>query len=296
LVEDLRIGRLPSTWPEWTSDGVLSCVILGFVLLIRHNRIKAAQAKALQATLNQAIIHDLKNPMTSIVGCISVLNSEPFDRENQHRLLRLALISCRTQMDLLETLVDTTRMEYGEMTLQKRPIPAKAFVDSCLSDVTGAAEHLGIRIEDSSARPLSEQFVADTDLMRRVVTNLLQNAIKYTPRGGAVSLGAAFSNGNVSLEIHDTGIGIPQGQIGRLFKKYFRVEGGEQSTRRGSGLGLYFCKLVVEAHHGSIDVRSETGSGTTVRILLPVMPRSSGHATEAKRTAGGEAPPDGDRG
>lgn len=268
---------------------------MGFVLLIRHNRIRAAKAKALQETLNEAIIHDLKNPMTSIVGCISVLNTEPFDRENQDRLLRLALISCRTQMDLLETLVDTSRIEYGEMRLQKEPILAREFVDSCISDVTGAADHLGVRMEDSSDGPLSDSFIADADLMRRVVTNLLQNAIKYTPRGGAVSLGAACNNGKVSLEIHDTGIGIPQDQIGRLFKKYFRVEGGEQSTRRGSGLGLYFCKLVVEAHGGSIDVRSETGNGTTVRIMLPVLPRSSKHVTEAGSQERGKAPLDGHR-
>lgn len=265
----IETGRPPSSPSALLADVLIGGVILAFVLLMRHTRRRVERIDGLRKTLNEAIIHDLKNPMTSIMACLSCLIEEFPEGERLSKLARLALHSCRSQMTLIETLVDTSRLEHDELRLQAQPMDARKMLYACLQDVRGTASHLGVKLNEIGLDSLPPKLRGDPDLLPRVFFNLLLNALRYTPKGGLVSLKAGFNGAGFDFEIADTGIGISPAHIKRLFKKYYRVEGPGQNTRRGSGLGLYFCRMVVEAHGGKIAVKSDLGSGTRIEFNIP---------------------------
>lgn len=247
----------------------LGLVVAAFLLLIVRTRRLAHNLEALRKTMNEAIIHDLKNPLTSIMGCISYLLGDGVGEKQREKLLGIAMHSCRAQLSLIETLVDTGRLETGELVLRRENTDPRALLEGCLESVRGTATYLGVKLVDGVAKALPEGVSIDSDLLQRALFNLLNNALKYTPPGGTVSLKGSFSQGALRVAVTDTGIGIGKDHIGRLFQKYYRVEGGDQTSRRGTGLGLYFCRMVVEAHGGAVSVVSEPGRGTTIAFSIP---------------------------
>lgn len=250
-------------------------VMLVLIVLIWRARKLAERVDGLRKTMAEAIIHDLKNPMTSVMGGISCVLQEELTPEQRTRFLTIALAGCRAQLTLLETLVDTGRLEHGELELRLKTIKTRDLLGRCLDDVRGSAAHLNVTLVEDLPASLPPDITIDPDLFPRAVLNLLHNALKYTPAGGTVSLSTAFADGAFRFRVSDTGIGIPPENISRLFQKYYRVEGTEQTSRRGSGLGLYFCRMVVEAHGGKISISSGAAEGTTVSfdVPSPVAPR-----------------------
>lgn len=285
LIGRLRTGRWPGAPEELALDIGLGIVILGVALLMGYARRQTLRVDSLRKTLNEAIIHDLKNPLTAIMGCLSCVIEDHADAALRGRLMNLALHSCKSQMNLLETLVDTSRLEHGELVAGKAAIKTAKLLEDCLGDVRGAAAHLGVELTSTTSGALPEEIHGDADLLPRVICNLLHNALKYTPSGGTVSLDVKAGGAGLVFEISDTGIGIGPDQISRLFKKYYRVEGADQSSRRGSGLGLYFCRLVIEAHGGKVAIKSRVGAGTTVVFDIPDCPGARPFMREADRTA-----------
>ena len=251
-------------------NAVLGGIIFTIVLLLRQARRRQIIVEGLRQTLIEAIIHDLKNPMTSIMGCLSCLIHESADAEQQHKLLRLAQHSCYSQMELLETLVDTSRLEEGELTAHRALVDAKGLLEDILDDARGTAAYLGVTLRDTIAPDIPAELQVDAELLRRILANLIHNALKYTPSGGSVGVDVRMHGESLQFEISDTGIGIAAKHLGRLFEKYYRVEGGDQAARRGSGLGLYFCRLAVEAHGGTIRVSSEIDKGTKIVFDIPI--------------------------
>lgn len=263
-----RLSYLLVLAPFFAGRYVVAGVILGLVLLMRRTRRLNRRIDSLRKTMNEAIIHDLKNPMTAVMGCLSFALGDELD-EQRAKLLTIALHSCRVQMSLLETLVDTSRLEHGELVARTQLRDSRALFADCIKDIGATARHLGVDLKSEIADDIPRAILVDPDLFPRAVYNLLHNALKYSRPGGLVSLAVAFRDGEFKFEINDTGVGIAPEHIGRLFQKYYRVEGAEQTSRRGSGLGLYFCRLVVEAHGGAIKVSSEVGRGTTVAFTIP---------------------------
>lgn len=240
--------------------------LLWRMIRARH---KAERVDGLRKTMAEAIIHDLKNPMTSVMAGIVCALDEETSPAQRTRLLTIALAGCKSQMTLLETLVDTGRIESGELSPRLERVSTRDLLAGCLDDVRGSAQHLKVTLDESRTRDLPVEITVDPGLFTRAVMNLLHNALKYTPPGGTVTLSALRSEGEFRFSVADTGVGIPPEHIGRLFQKYYRVEGTAQADRRGSGLGLYFCRMVVEAHGGRISVASAAGTGTTVSFSIP---------------------------
>lgn len=268
LADHLVTGRAPSSGRALLADVVIGALILAIVLLMRRMRRLADRVDGLRKTMNEAVIHDLKNPMTSIMGCLSCLVEDQLDAAQRKKLLQLALHGCKTQMTLLDTLVDTNRLEGGELPVRREALDTGRLFDECLDGVRGTAAYLGVKLEEDISREFPATVRADPALLPRVLLNLLHNALKYTPAGGTVSLRAYVEKGRPQLEVRDTGAGIAPEHIERLFGKYYRVEGSDQTGRRGSGLGLYFCRMVVEAHGGTIRVSSGVGRGTSIWFSL----------------------------
>jgi signal transduction histidine kinase len=262
--------------PNATFLVFLACVTAFFgtlaaAFLIRRSRRQHERIDGLRKTLNEAIVHDLKNPMTSIMGSLSCVLESKELASTDEKLLALALQSCRNQMTLLESLIDTNRLESGELLTKLRPVRTRDLIETCLEEARGLAARLDIELRTSDLEEPLEDLRCDPDLLSRTLLNLLHNAIKYARPKGWAALRTRVQNEAVVFEVTDNGIGIPAAAISRLFEKYYRVEGPEQGARRGSGLGLYFCRLVAEAHGGGIRIESDIdpGGGTTVSLLIP---------------------------
>jgi signal transduction histidine kinase len=141
-------------------------------------------------------------------------------------------------------------------------------VEELYDDSTILAEPKSISVTVKERQPIT--IVGDRVKLRQLVLNLITNAIRYTPTGGAVSLSVARENGTALFEVADTGIGIPPGEIGKIFDRFYRVDKARSRELGGSGLGLSIAKLIAEQHRGRISVASEPHRGSTFTVHLPI--------------------------
>jgi signal transduction histidine kinase len=271
LTDYLEVGHLPSTHREWITELLLGALVFGYILLIRSTRRELERLDSLRQTLTLALVHDIKNPLTTIMASLSMLREKRGDEKAHDELVDMCLGGCDAQVRLIDNLLDVDRLEAGELRVSIRPVDPKDILASCLLAVQGTALLKKVKVSDLSQGSLPS-LSADPDLLSRILVNLLQNALKYTLPGGVVTVSCARQDGAFLFEVTDTGEGIPPEHLGKLFGKFYRVEGTDRSARPGTGLGLHFCKLAVEAHRGTIGIRSEPGKGTTVWFSIPQPP------------------------
>jgi len=264
----LREGALSYGASDLAVKIILGAAVLAFLALLRDVRKKISSLDVLKQDLSMAAIHDLKGPLTSIIGALSLISEPDMDALTKERLLKVAADSSHSMVKLIETLVDTERMEIAKMRLQPEEFDLRTHITACLVPFDSVSGDTGIKMK-LSAEAGMPLIRADKDLLGRVYENLLINAFKYSRRGGEVSIKIGFSGDIFHFEIKDAGVGISPEYINEIFGKYYRVEGREQDSRRGSGLGLYFCRLAVEAHGGTIRITSVKGEGTTVSFDIP---------------------------
>jgi signal transduction histidine kinase len=265
----LEHGHLDLTLRESGTEVALALLIAAFVYVLHKVRVRLVNVEESRAQLTQMMLHDVKNPLSAAMGAISFLMEDPGDEQKQHSLLKVALSNCRVAIRLMEQVLEIERLEAAELAPKKRPMEIPALLRACADEIAGSAALAAVQVSCAANAGLPE-VPADPELLGRVITNLLQNALKYTPQGGRITLRATRASGVVRLEVSDTGRGIPPEELPKLFNKYYRVQGDAPSAYRGTGLGLYFCKLAVEAHGGQIGIRSEPGKGTTVTLSLPL--------------------------
>ena len=232
--------------------------------------------------LTQMVVHDLKNPLTALTGYLEVLKLGQLKPEQQD-LLKGALRSSTNLGDLIGDLLDVGQFEEGRLVLEHSTFAIGTLLQQCASELEGwlLQEHKSIDIE---IPPELLAVRADHRLMRRVFLNLLSNAIKHTPSRTQIWLRVIDNAGpaptrsaeqpgdrHLVIEVADNGLGIPADQLEHIFERFGRYNNGSAAGRQTStGLGLTFCRLVVEAHGGSISVSSVVGSGTTFRVVLPI--------------------------
>jgi NtrC-family two-component system sensor histidine kinase KinB len=196
--------------------------------------------------------------------------TDPKKAAFQERFLGNARSSIQRMLNLINQLLDMTRFEAGQLELNQSSWPisellqtrAKAFA------VQSEANEINIIVEPADTLPA---VYADANFIGRVLDNLIDNALKFTESGGTISLLAQPNGANVLVQVQDTGEGIPEEDLASIFDKYAQVKGKKsQEDRQGTGLGLTFCKLVVEAHNGRIWVDSQVGVGSTFSFTLPI--------------------------
>jgi signal transduction histidine kinase len=171
-------------------------------------------------------------------------------------------------------------MEAGQLRLESMELDARRVVQTSLQQVSMLAQNKGILLKNevvSSGSPQLPLLRADEDKIRRTLTNLLGNAIKFTPSGGTVTLlvgpqQEAEAVTGVWFAVADTGEGIPHEAFGRIFEKFGQVESRQSGRNMSTGLGLTFCKMAVEAHGGRIWVESEPGQGSKFQFVIPLQP------------------------
>jgi signal transduction histidine kinase len=231
--------------------------------------------------LTHTMVHDLRNPLTGISTALQLLDSKLVDviTPAQHRLFEIANNSTQKMVDLVNSILDLSRLEKGKMPLDCAPVLLPDLLEETLrlQSPLYSAKHLHLESDVSPTLPLAW---VDAEIVERVLQNIIGNAIKFTPAGGTIQVratehvAALATGGNpadppcshVRISVTDSGPGVPPDLRDKLFDKFVV---GEQAER-GSGLGLAFCKLAVEAHGGEIWVESEPDKGATFNFTLPV--------------------------
>ena len=167
------------------------------------------------------------------------------------------------------------RADTGSLPIQRYPVE----LDNVFLDIYRQVKSLDQPV-DIVLREVDQVYVlGDEDRLRQLILNLIDNAIKYTPVGGTVSLSLSKSDGVAEIEVSDTGVGIAMEDLPRVFDRFYRVDKARSRNLGGSGLGLSIARWIAQAHGGSIRVDSQSGEGSTFTISLPVLPEAEAHGT-----------------
>lgn len=224
---------------------------------------------ALRDDLTAMVYHDLRSPLANIVSSLDLLSGmlPPEQSEQAQAMLNIATHSAARIQRLLSALLDINRLEAGQPIANQQAADPAVLIREALRDVQLTIENRRQSIQLEIAPRLPAVWV-DTDMIRRVLINLLENATKFTPQDGTIEIGARASGEWVELWVRDTGPGIPPADQQRIFEKFTRLRG--KDSPGGLGIGLAFCRLAVQGHGGRIWVESQPGQGARFSFTLPV--------------------------
>ena len=218
----------------------------------------------LKSEFVSSVSHELKTPLTTIKLLAHLLQRSSLSEEEKLDYLRTIAVECDRQIDFVGNLLDLSRIESGAYKLRHARVEVNDLVRSSVGVERQRAESLGLRLTtevSSNLPPLNGDF----DALRRVIRGLVDNAIKYTPEGGHITASAQQAGEALAIIVKDTGKGIAEADIPRVFEKFYRAS----SEAEGVGLGLYLAQHIVEQLNGKITVASKEGHGTTFTVLLP---------------------------
>ncbi|CAA9311605.1 MAG: hypothetical protein AVDCRST_MAG11-1532, partial [uncultured Gemmatimonadaceae bacterium] len=213
------------------------------------------------------VSHDLRNPVSAVAMCARVLLDDPPESAAERRgLLEAISESAEWMQRMIQDLVDVASIEAGRLSVRRRAEPVTEIVRVATSMVELGAAERGIALTTDVAADCPPVH-ADAERVVQVLTNLLGNALKFTPEGGSVAVRAARRGGEVVLSVADTGPGIPAGDLPHIFDRYWHAQ--RTARTRGSGLGLAIVRGIVEAHDGRAWAESTVGRGSTFSFTLP---------------------------
>jgi signal transduction histidine kinase len=237
-------------------------------LLTEQNE-RLREADRLKDEFVALISHDLRTPLTSIIGYVELALDEDVPAEVRSHLQVVSRNGERL-LALVNDLLFVARLQTGGLALEPNDVELAAVVQETVEALEPRAAAKGISL--TCALDSVPTTRADRRRLLQLLDNLVANAVKFTPAGGSVHVSLGCENGAALLEIEDTGIGIAPEDQRRLFERFFRAESAVERQLPGTGLGLYISRVIAEAHRGSLSVRSELGRGSTFRLELPLVP------------------------
>ena len=255
---------LPRGAPVYEVRGVIvgATVILQDVTRLRR-------FEELKNDLVATVAHEFRTPLTSLRMAVHLCTEQVAGplTDKQAELLHSAREDCDRLQGMVDDLLDLSRIESGKVELYPLPVEVRRLITGAIDEFRPDADIKGVNLRAPSSLP-QVSVLADHERIGHVFSNLVGNAVRYTPKGGSIELGAASIDGFVRFTVSDTGTGILKEYQDRIFEKFFQVPG---AGPKGTGLGLYIAKEIVSAHGGEIGVESETGRGSTFWFTLPAV-------------------------
>ena len=216
--------------------------------------------------------HELRTPLTVIRGYAELLNSEIGEKlspEHQEHLHRLAY-NASNLGTLIDNLLNVSRIERGSYKIEPVPVDLVSLVRNTVTDMSDQASSKGQKLTFEEPQEKMPLAMADQSRINQVLTNLITNAVTYTPVGESITISMQRKDSFLNVSVKDTGIGIPKEALQKLFTKFFRVSSVLEQGSKGTGLGLFISKSIIAMHGGDISVDSELGKGSTFTFSLPI--------------------------
>lgn len=232
---------------------------------VQDDYARLRELETLRDNLTNMIVHDMRAQLMVIQYSFEALLTAK-KRFSPGERARMGQNACRNLIEMVTSLLDVSRMEAGQMPLNRVPCDIREIAHKAAEavDVLAREKALTLSVPGDSAGG-----VVDRDIIHRVFVNLLWNAIKFSPKGGTIGIEISSAGETVRVAVTDQGPGIPPEYHRRIFEKFGQVESREEHKKYSTGLGLTFCKLAVEAHGGEIGVASQAGRGSTFTFSLP---------------------------
>lgn len=240
--------------------------------VIREQRDALLRAEKQKEQLAALLVHDLKNPLSSIALNARFITCDPSVSSKSQEAASAMINAVHAMNRMVLNLLDISRSEDGALRAHPVDVDLPALIEDVAASMQMRAAEMGLELRVSPDVPPMARF--DPDLIRRVLENLIDNALRYTPPGGAVGIEAeATSEGGLELRVRDEGQGVPPEHRERIFEKYVQLEGeANVRGRAGRGLGLVFCRIALEAHGGRIWVEANALRGSVFRLWIPPQP------------------------
>ena len=214
------------------------------------------------------VSHELKTPITSIMGYADTLLEGEYDKDTQNRFLNVIAEEARRMAKLVTDLLTLSRFDNNQILQEKVKFDLGELVKQCQEKVQIEIDKKGHKVECFVTADVPKVY-ADREGIERVVLNILTNSIKYTPDGGNIKIYVGFVYNDAYIKVIDNGLGIPEDDLSRIFERFYRVDKARTRQMGGTGLGLSIAKEILDKNNGTIDIKSEKGKGTEVVIRIP---------------------------
>lgn len=272
VAEEIRSGNLEKRISIQTSDefSKLAGSLNSMVDKLNEDITRLKKLERVRSEFLGNVSHELRTPIFAVQGMLeTLLHGALEDKEVSRNFVERALANTQRLNTLLGDLIEISRIESGDMKMSFRYFQLHDFLEQVVADMRQPALQKQITLVLSSDPGTIEVF-GDKERLKQVLVNLIQNAIKYTQPNGSITISYERTENNVNVSVKDTGIGIPEEHLSRIFERFYRVDKERSREAGGTGLGLAIVKHIVEAHGSKIDVQSNIGEGSTFSFTLKV--------------------------
>jgi two-component system phosphate regulon sensor histidine kinase PhoR len=240
------------------------------VVLVFHDITNLRRLEKVRQDFVANVSHELRTPMTSIKGYAeTLLEGALDDKENARDFLKIIYADSDRLARLIEDILDLSKIESGKMKMVLKPCALKPIIEKVVSSLSKQIQEKAIQVSIQVVEDVP-QVVADEVRMSQVFFNLVDNAVKYSEQEGRVDISVRVKGSSIVVEIKDTGIGIPEQDLSRVFERFYRVDKARSREQGGTGLGLSIVKHIMQAHKGEISVQSTLGQGSTFTLSIPI--------------------------
>ncbi len=240
----------------------------GGAVVVLHEQTEIRRLETVRRDFVANVSHELKTPLTSIAGYSETLLTDPPDPETARRFLGTVLDNTRRMQRLVDDLLDLSRIESGHWQPGPERVDVARAAREAWDGLAGRAASRGVSLA-IDVQPSASTVLVDADALRQILTNLLDNSLRYSPDGGRIVCRAVAEAGGVSISVHDDGPGIGEAHLSRIFERFYRADPSRSREEGGTGLGLAIVKHLVEAHGGRVSAESDRGQGTAVTCWFP---------------------------